>query len=164
MIKNIKPHLQYASYIIRHKYFVFLSGLRAGAPIWRLIIHDWAKMSRAEWNPYVQMFYGPKLIQWKNKEQEDFDRAWLHHQHKNPHHWQHYLLQEDDGDIKILEIPENFAREMVADWIGVGRAITGKWEVESWYKANYEKIKLHPNTRKLVDNLIDEFRWEKRSD
>lgn len=53
-----------------------------------------------------------------------------------------------------MEIPEGFVREMVADWMGAGRAITGKWEVGSWYSKNQEKIELHPSSRALVERII----------
>jgi len=56
---------------------------------------------------------------------------------------QHWVLREDDGKTKYLEMPDNFAREMVADWCGAGRAITGKWEVWKWYEKNRERIMLH---------------------
>jgi hypothetical protein len=83
-----------------------------------------------------------------------FDRAWLHHQHANPHHWQHWVLREDSGATKVLEMPEPLVRDMVADWMGAGRAITGRWEVHSWYAANREKIFLHPATRDMVELLL----------
>ena len=50
------------------------------------------------------------------KEVEDrFDAAWLHHQHNNPHHWQHWLLREDDGGTKALEMDHLYVVEMVCD-------------------------------------------------
>jgi len=146
----IKPHLRYASYVARHKLFVFLAGLRTDAPLWRLAIHDWSKMLPAEWGPYVREFYAPERAV-----SGEFDRAWLHHQHHNPHHWQSWILREDDGDVRALEMPEGLAREMVADWMGAGRAITGRWEVATWYDENRHRQQLHPATRALVDHIID---------
>lgn len=149
----MKPHLRYASYVARHKWFVFRAGLKTRAPLWRLIIHDWSKLSLAEWTPYVRSFYGS---QGRTSEvKAAFDRAWLHHQHRNPHHWQHWLLREDDGPTKPLEMPEHFIREMVADWMGAGRAITGKWEVGEWFDANQHKIMLAPRTAARVYQLIE---------
>lgn len=150
----MKAHFQYASYVARHKWFVFRAGLKTRAPIWRLVIHDWSKLSPAEWRPYVATFYGSLSDEPHVK--AAFDRAWLHHQHRNPHHWQHWLLREDDGGSKILPMPEHFVREMVADWMGAGRAITGKWEVGLWYSKNADKILLAPETELLVGQLIDE--------
>jgi hypothetical protein len=146
---TVVPHLRYASYVARHKWFVFRAGLKTGAPLWRLLIHDWSKLTPAEWGPYVRTFYAKEKAR-----AGEFDKAWLHHQHRNPHHWQHWLLQEDDGDLKALRMPDKLVREMVADWMGAGRAITGKWDVASWYEANTHKITLHPEVRVRVENLI----------
>lgn len=164
----MKAHARYLSYVIRHKWFVFLAGLRTRAPLWRLLIHDWSKLTPAEWRPYVEKFYGVFKIgptystegrhaayaEWEHRRDSAFDRAWLHHQHANPHHWQHWCLREDRGVLKVLEMPEHFAREMVADWMGAGRAITGRWECAEWYAKNREIIQLHPETRTLVEALI----------
>ncbi len=87
---------------------------------------------------------------------QQFDRAWLHHIHCNPHHWQHWVLSQDDGEVKCLEMPTHFAREMVADWIGAGVAQgkTGKTAVLVWYEKNKQSIKLHDRTRELVESLV----------
>jgi hypothetical protein len=54
---GVRAHLRYASYVTRHKWFVFRAGLKTRAPLWRLLIHDWSKLSRAEWTPYVWSFW-----------------------------------------------------------------------------------------------------------
>src|SRR5688572_29402107 len=121
----MKAHFKYASYVARHKWFVLRAGLKTKAPLWRLLIHDWSKLTPAEWRPYVRTFYGRtpgpvelrhrfhgrpnderNLADWKADRAAAFDKAWLHHQHRNPHHWQHWLLREDDGDLKTLPMPE----------------------------------------------------------
>lgn len=163
-------HWKYLNYLLRHKWFVFVAGLRTKAPLWRLLIHDWSKFMPSEWIPYARFFYG-KYPSWdevkfqcpgyngptKESIEETFDRAWLHHQHLNAHHWQHWVLRNDDGSTKPLCMPERFVREMVADWAGAGRAITGKWEVREWYSKNSHKIVLHDFTRRRVLELLDEF-------
>jgi hypothetical protein len=152
-------HFKYAVYLARHKWFVFVAGLCIGAPLWRLIIHDWSKFLPCEWLPYVEQFYGAWRMRAEKYPSDNgihlrFDRAWLHHQHANPHHWQHWVLREDSGAIKLLEMPINFAREMVADWMGAGRAITGKWETAQWYAKNKQNIQIHPATREIVENIL----------
>jgi hypothetical protein len=166
----VSAHLRYASYVARHKWFVFYAGLKVGAPLWRLLIHDWSKLTPAEWFPYVQQFYGREDEYYRQawrcgvwlraplghrlRAASAFDRAWLHHQHRNPHHWQHWLLREDDGPTLALQMPSKLVREMVADWMGAGRAITGRWEVTDWYSKNASKIVLHPATRDEVETLL----------
>lgn len=47
---------------MRHKLFVFCAGVEIGAPLWRLVIHDWSKFLPCEWFPYTRFFYGlPKV-------------------------------------------------------------------------------------------------------
>jgi len=152
----MRAHLKYAHYVARHKWFVLVAGRKTGAPLWRLLIHDVSKFLPCEWFPYVAYFYGrpPITGEESRRRAEDFDRAWLHHQHANPHHWQHWVLRQDDGEVKVLPMPENFVREMVADWAGAGRAIAGKWEVAEWYWTNFERVRLHPATRAQVERLL----------
>lgn len=167
----MKKHWQYLKYVLRHKAFVFVAGLQTGAPIWRLIIHDWTKFMPCEWFAYVNYFYGnhPKfetlspgqkyghpfsLTQdyWSAR----FDHAWNHHQKANKHHWQYWLLTNDSDDPKhkSLQMPDKYVLEMVADWMGAGRAITGKWEVFNWYQENKGKIMLQESTRERVESLL----------
>ncbi len=165
-------HWRYLKYVLRHKWFVFVAGRKMGAPLWRLLIHDWSKFSPTEWGAYARYFYAPKPVaaygDARNhgglapseceriiaQRRAAFDRAWLHHQHANPHHWQHWVLREDDGATKALRMPEHFAREMVADWMGAGRAITGRWEAREWYEKNGTVMILNMHTRTLVERLL----------
>jgi len=172
--ETMKRHFKYLSYVIRHKWFVFRAGLMTGAPLWRLIIHDWSKFLPSEWFPYVHYFHQTKDEKWNewadantrygcaeaaphgHFASERFSVAWLHHQNRQPHHWQYWCLIQDDGQVAALPMPEKFVREMVADWAGAGRAITGKWEVMQWYKENKHIMKMHPDTRALTEKVLDQ--------
>ena len=166
-------HLRYLWYVIRHKWFVLLACLKLRVPLHQAIIHDWQKFLPCEWFPYVAYFYGnyPKFDpndsgKWVRRGyygpttrdiQPAFDRAWLHHQHYGPHHWQHWLLREDDGDVKALAMPERFVREMVADWIGAGQALgKGKNDAYGWYQAHKAMYVVHPDTQRQVEALLNE--------
>lgn len=81
---------------------------------------------------------------------QKFNIAWNHHQKRNPHHWQYWLLTLDDGTTEALQMPTWYVREMIADWVGAGRAITGKIEVWSWYEKNKKKILLERDTADTV--------------
>lgn len=146
-------HLAYLRYVLRHKWFVFLAGLRYGVPLHQLVIHDWGKFLPSEWLPYARTFYkadGSKQYD----ETPAFAAAWNAHQKRHRHHWQAWLLTWDRGETVALEMPERFAREMVADWTGAGRAILGYDDTQAWYIRNRERIRLHDATRRLVENLL----------
>lgn len=170
----MKKYYNYFRYLVRHKYYVFVAGLKVKASIFRLVIHDWSKFLPSEWFPYMEYFYGKHFSEddaqrysknfgyypvfdtqdyWNKR----FKQAWLFHQHRNKHHWQYWCLRNDDGITEYLDIPDVFVREMIADWAGAGKAITGKWEVKEWYSKNKEKIKLSENTRRRVEELLEKF-------
>jgi hypothetical protein len=51
-------------------------------------------------------------------------------------------------------MPDHFVREMVADWMGAGRAITGTWEAGSWYERNRDNVVVDSETRRKVEVLL----------
>ncbi len=77
---------------------------RAGL-YWRGIIHDMSKFLPSEFFPYANHFYGgiqtgrngTGYYKPTNTGDAQFDWAWLLHQKRNSHHWQFYLLPEDEG-------------------------------------------------------------------
>lgn len=141
--------LRYLRYLARHKWFVYRAARSVGVP-WLGVVHDWSKFRPSEFFPYREFFYGKP----GQSAQEAFDGAWLAHIHRNKHHWQHYVLRQDDGQTKALEMPHRYAREMVADWIGAGLAITGRDNLKDWYAENRNKMLLAPLTRQWVDAYI----------
>lgn len=169
----MRPHVRYGCYLARHKWFVFVAclsrALLCPTLLWRGIIHDWSKFLPSEWFAYVQSFYGrgPELNQCEPCDRDfdikfeqaairyAFDCAWLKHQHRNSHHWQHWCLREDSGGVKVLKMPYVDMMEMVCDWEGAGRAITGKkGGTCDWYDDNRHIIQLHPDTRRAVEMAL----------
>jgi hypothetical protein len=153
----VKKYLKYLSYVVRHKYFVFVECWRWGL-VWQGLVHDWSKFLPGEMIPYANYFYGGD----KRKDRfytpsqgtDDFNYAWLKHQHRNPHHWQHWVLQEDDGGKYAMKMPYKYVLEMVCDWAGAGRA-QGFSDTRGWYLKNKDKMILHPYTRFQVEKLLD---------
>lgn len=152
----MKRHLRYLSYIIRHKWFVFLAGLELRVPLWQLIIHDWTKFLPGEWIPYARTFRKSDGTA-QYEPHEAFWHAWNSHEKRHKHHWQYWVLIPDKGDLRLLEIPDKYRREMLADWIGAGRAL-GKPDTLAWYETNKENIMLHSETRAWVEQLLTERR------
>jgi hypothetical protein len=150
----MKKHWNYFKYVCKHKWFVFKAGRKLKVPLWRLIIHDWSKFSRAEWTPYANRFFGGRAgIEDKSLDPDEFRRAWLHHIHRNPHHWDHWLFAS--GDKRILEMPDHFVREMVADWLAAGRAINGSWDIREWFAKTHAKQLMGQQTKEQVVHLIN---------
>lgn len=159
----MKKHFKYLKYVLKHKWYVFKAS-----PGFCALIHDFSKFLPSEWFPYVNFFYGdyPSIQEvlgdaknhvkrFKEDVKEEFDYAWLHHQKRNKHHWQYWVLLLDAGKIQVLKMPEKYVHEMIADWRGAGKAITGEDNILTWYHGNRDKMILHPETRLLVEELLD---------
>ncbi len=155
----MKSHLKYASYLLRHKWFVFWAALALDVPFWRALLHDWTKFTPAEWGPYVRRFYAGRGSQMdKSADPSEFHMAWRHHWTRNPHHWEYWLPEPialKQEDAQPLQMPETYVREMVADWVGAGMA-QHKPDIYGWYTANAHRMLLHDETRRLVKHLLSE--------
>jgi hypothetical protein len=132
--------VKYVAYVARHKRYVLLAGLRIGTPLWRLIAHDVSKLFPDEIMAYTQHFYG---------DGRPLGTAWLRHIHRNDHHWQYWVLRNDDGTVVALKMSQAATYEMVADWMGMSDMLGG--DVRDWY--SHSKMLLHPDTRAAVELL-----------
>lgn len=113
--------------------------------------HDASKRCPDEYKAYDSYFYG-------DKDEDDFNYAWLLHIHRNSHHWQHWVLVNDEDGIVALEMPEEYVLEMVADWWSFSWRSGNLREVFGWYEDHKDKMILHPNTRELVESVLGEIR------
>jgi hypothetical protein len=176
-------YLRYLRYLLRHKWFVMIECFGRGL-YWQGLTHDLSKLFPSELVPYTNFFYGntqplnthgasgvgnPKAPRrdktgyYKPTDTGDkaFDFAWLLHQKRNRHHWQWWILPEDEGGVKVMEMDEKSRIEMLCDWIGAGKA-QGHFsppndpmlETRNWYEANGHKMQLHAETRKWVERTI----------
>ena len=159
---------------MRHKWYVYKAGRLLGVSFWQLLTHDWSKFLPSEWFPYVDYFYGKKYTQaeieraWRltisvktpDEIKNDFDIAWNKHQKRQPHHWQYWVLLTDNETprLRALPIPQKYVLEMVADWAGAGKAITGKWEFEEWFLKNKDVYILEDGTRYRVQQAITKLK------
>lgn len=144
--------LEYLNYLLFHKLYVLYFGWQLHVPLWQLLIHDWSKYTWEELDAYSRKFYLQKdnTPDWVNLY---FRYAWLHHIHCNPHHWEHWRL----GD-NYLTMPKNYVLEMIADWKATGMSKVGRDDAYEFYFDNPERIKLHPDTRVQVENLLRMYR------
>lgn len=116
-----------------------------------IINHDESKYSDAEYDAYDKYFYGEKT----EKVKENFDYAWNHHQKTNPHHWQYWVLINDDnkGD-RALAMPLHYIYEMVADWWSFSISKDKPDEIFEWYMSHKDKMILHKKTKEAVEKIL----------
>jgi hypothetical protein len=158
----MKKFFLYTKNLLRHKYFVFLEACKLGIPLIGLF-HDSSKFLPDEFLPYARYDF-TKFGKNPPEIQSAFNLAWLKHQKRNKHHWQHWLLINDSGralflsggwlkQVEAQAMPRKRILEMVADWRGAGRAY-GNSDAVAWYMNNEEKMILHPATKAFVEYLL----------
>lgn len=152
----MRRHWEYMKYVLRHKLFVLIAGLQLGVPPGTLIVHDWDKFLPFMWFAYARCFYKPNGEK-QYVESVEFNVAWNAHQKRNKHHWQYWMLVYDSGKTECLVMPDKYRREMLADWIGAGRAL-GKPNTWEWYEANKGNIQLHTVTRFWIEKQLEQLR------
>lgn len=163
---------QYDDYVVNHKANVIrgYDWLRDNLPDlfqdvgvvvldYQIYCHDDSKSESDEYQAYDAYFYDntmtPVII-------KDFKKAWLTHIHRNPHHWQYWILindNPDEGEI-ILDMPYGYIIEMICDWWAFSWAKGNLYEIFGWYEERKDYIKLSKNTRQTVEKILDEIKMK----
>lgn len=159
---------QYDQYLVQHRANVkrgfdwirenlpeLLSGVECG---WQIeFAHDKSKNESDEYEAYDAYFYGGNRSYFVV---QMYQRAWLLHIHRNPHHWQHWVLINDDpekGEI-VLDMPYNYIIEMICDWWSFSWAKENPMEIFTWYDEHSQYIKLGDITRITVERILSEIK------
>ena len=163
--------VQYDEYIEEHKSNVYeaFNWLLTNIPeltqeeIWtkaeRLCayMHDDSKYDKAEYDAYDAYFYGSEKTQ---QVKDDFKRAWLLHIHRNPHHWQYWILNNDEPEEGecLLEMPHEQILAMICDWWSFSWKTGDLYEIFNWYDSHKDYIKLNDKTRATVEDILDKIK------
>ena len=114
-------------------------------------MHDVSKTKMDEYRAYDDYFYG-------GGNRSDFQKALLKHIHRNPHHWQHWVLVNDDETMEALEMPPEYVYEMIADWWSFSFKHGNPRGIFSWYETHEQGIILHPKTKNLVESILGQIK------
>lgn len=122
--------------------------------------HDESKYLTEEYDGYDAYFYGNASAEAKNK----FDQAWLHHIHHNPHHWQYWILFEDDPEsgkpYRVLDMTDPYIIEMICDWWSFSFRAGDLTEMLKWYDEHKKIMILSERTRKRVEYILGRIKEE----
>ena len=122
-----------------------------------MYMHDYSKDSNEEYYAYDDYFYG----ELRTKEvKEEFNNAWLHHIHNNKHHWQYWVLINDDKELGAtpLRIPYRYVIEMICDWWSFSWKTGNLYEIFDWYENHKKRMILSKNTRELVEQILGQIK------
>lgn len=153
LLKNAWLHLKK---ICIHKYYVGKYCFKIGL-YWQGITHDLSKFSFTEFWESIHYYQGTSSPIDACKKANGYSMAWFHHRGRNPHHYEMWIDNFDNGGVAI-EMPKKYVYEMICDYIGAAKAYMGKdfsWKGEyEWWKNKKSNAKMHPKTAKFVDSVL----------
>lgn len=121
--------------------------------------HDSSKTEPDEYYFYDDYFYLSK----DNRSSEvvnNFHRAFLMHVHRNPHHWQYWVLTSDNAGEpeRYIEMPLPYIFEMICDWWSFSWRAGDLTEIFKWWDEHKAHIRLHKKSRRTVEKILEEMK------
>lgn len=118
--------------------------------------HDTSKNDAEEYAVYDEHFYGNRSYE----NEQAFLYAWNHHLHHNPHHWQYWILVNDDKNngVKLLEIPDKYLFEMICDWWSFSWKNGNLYEIFEWYNNGKEYRLIHHASLEKIEFILAEIK------
>ena len=152
--------LKHLKTILKHKFWVAKYCFKAGIPI-QGIFHDLSKFSPIEFFESVKYYQGNRSPIDACKEDKGYSMAWMHHKGRNPHHYEYWQDNFDKGGQALI-MPYKYAVEMFCDYLGAGRAYSGKnftykGEKEWWKNKISNPIAMHPAIQNFISMCLDDL-------
>lgn len=123
------------------------------------LLHDLSKYSYIELKTGFKYYQGFRSPIEKEKEEKGYSLGWLHHKGKNKHHWEYWLDTNKQKGFFALEMPINYVIEMFCDRVAASMNYMKDQYNDTCPKNYYENSKymimLHPNTKYLIEYLLD---------
>lgn len=145
--------------VCKHKKNVLEACIHAGIPFQGLT-HDMSKFLPVEFAEYAKYYGEGKSPVDRCKEEKGYCNSWMHHKGHNPHHYEYWIDNLDNGGTPLI-MPYKYAIEMVCDYIGAGRTYMGdKWTIEEPLKYWMEKrktAKVHPAMDRFFTDVFSMF-------
>lgn len=159
--------VQYDNYLTEHKENVAkgFRWLQENIPEviedgfeWQICFnHDASKTDPEEYDAYDAYFYGNNR---SYSVVQNFKKAWLRHIHNNPHHWQHWILINDEPKegMVVIDMPYIYVVEMICDWWSFSWTKGDLNEIFGWYEDRKDYMKLSANTRRSVEYILGKMK------
>lgn len=157
---EIKDILLHFIKICKHKHYVRKYCWKMGL-YKQGITHDLSKFSPIEFFESARYYQGDKSPIDLCKKVNGYSKGWQHHKGRNPHHYEYWVDNLDDGG-KALIMPKKYAKELIADYLGAGQAYMGKnfsylKEFNWWQEKRMKPMMMHPVMKAFITAVLSEL-------
>lgn len=116
--------------------------------------HDKSKFDDYEFWAYAMRFFPIKDDNVDSEKiKNNFQLAWLHHIHNNPHHPAYWALI-DDGEVVIFDMPDIYIIEMLCDWMAMSKYY-GTTTIDYWNSDSAKMLPMSKYTVSKVNKFMD---------
>lgn len=118
-----------------------------------ILQHDISKYEEDEFQGYCNHFYPAPGYD----DDSDYEKAWMLHKHRNPHHWQYWVTLHDDGTTSPIDMDFKSICNMLCDWSSF--QFTDDPEAGTanhWYQKIRDDIILDSDTRDVVEYILEQ--------
>lgn len=156
-MKNLIKHLK-TIYI--HRRYVRKSCWKMGL-FWQGLFHDLSKYSVAELK-IAKYYTGKRSPHQVCREMIGYSPSWIHHYHRNKHHFQYFWDEDEEGKIIPIKMPYKYVVESFCDMVGAGKAYSIgkkiKWNctdpLDYWNKMCVGKRIMNKESSSLLGELL----------
>lgn len=148
------------STITRHKILVMKECFKVGL-YKQGLLHDLSKYSPTEFLVGCKYYQGNRSPNNAEREATGVSLAWLHHKGRNKHHYEYWIDYGVDGSKKLIgmKMPVKYVVEMFLDRIAASKVYRGRQyrdsdPLEYFTKGGTQEYVMHPETRKLLEFLL----------
>ena len=164
-LNTLKISFLHFKIICEHKSWVSYYCKIAGLSRWQAFKHDLSKFSYTEFSESVKYYSGDKSPIENAKEINGYSLAWQHHKGRNPHHYEYWMDNFDQGTTAI-RMPYKYAVEMVCDAFAAGQVyakhqgkiFTFKEELKYYINKFDNGCAMHPCDKKFIYLIIRNLR------
>lgn len=144
--------------ITRHRHTVMRHCFKAGIPLQGLL-HDLSKYTPSEFLQGAKYYQGTRSPNEREREENGFSRAWVHHKGRNKHHFEYWTdYNIVTHTLSGVEMPVKYVAEMFCDRIAASKIYRGDEYKQSDPLMYFERAKsqrmIHPRTHLFLEQLL----------
>ena len=121
---------------------------------WYINAHDLSKRNKDEYYACDAFIFGDRN---DIEKREKYRRAQLYHRHRNPHHWEFWILYTSNTKQMVLDMDYQYIIEMICDWWSFSWESGDLFDIFDWYEAHKENIIMSKNTQATVEDILNKL-------
>ena len=115
--------------------------------------HDNSKRINDEYVASDSFLFGTKDENTRN----NYRQAQLLHRHRNPHHWEYWVLHTSNISPTPLDMDYPYIIEMICDWWSFSWAEDNLFLIFKWYDEHKNNIMMSDKTKEIVEDILDKI-------